>query len=92
MSKLHALREDIRNDEKPIGRHVTQFNWSSDLNLVFALLANDRGFLLEAPDLSTDPGYPAFLGRRSRPEANPDQHHDAVAKQNCDAGLADPDG
>jgi len=58
MGEHDALCQDVRNDKKPLGRHVPQLNRSSRLNLILGLTGerNNRGFILKALELPTDPG------------------------------------
>lgn len=58
MSKHDALRKDIGNDQKPVGRHVLQLNRTSRLNLILGFTSgrDNRSFFLKAHERATDPG------------------------------------
>ncbi|YBW38361.1 hypothetical protein ACMYR2_0865 [Nitrobacter sp. TKz-YC01] len=58
MGKHNALRKDIGNDKKRVGRHIPQLKRTSCLNLILGLAGDrkDRSFLLRTHERATDPG------------------------------------
>jgi hypothetical protein len=88
-----AFRQHIGNDKKPLQQHVPQLNRSSGLNLIFGSTGecDDSGFFLKTLKLATDSGFQPFQKAGFIFRGKTDQHRDAIAEENGDAGLPDPD-
>ena len=93
MGKLDALGQHVRNHKKSLQRHVPQLNRSARLYLILGLAGDNdgHGFLLKAREPPADPGLQPFQEAAFVLGRNADQHRDAVAEQDGDAGLANPD-
>jgi hypothetical protein len=88
-----AFRQHIGNDKKPFQQHVPQLNRSAGLNLILGSTGkcDDRGFFLKTLKLAADPGLQPFQKTGFIFRRKADQHRDAIAEKNGDAGLANPD-
>ena len=88
-----TFRQHIGNDKKPFQQHVPQLNWSSGLNLILGSTGecDDRGFFLKTLKLAADPGLQPFQKAGLIFRRKADQYRDAIAKENGDAGFANPD-
>jgi hypothetical protein len=93
MGKHDTLRQHVGNDKKPFRQHVPQLNRSSRLNLILGLTGERkyRGFLFKTRELATDPGLQSFQKADFIFRRKADQHRDAIAKKNRNAGFANPD-
>src|SRR5580704_1262133 len=88
-----TLFQHVSNDQKPFQQHIPKLNRSAGLDLILGSTGegDDRGFFLKTFEPTADPGLQPFQKRGFIFRRKADQHRDAIAKQNGDAGLANPD-